>query len=123
MNDRGALRYAAQRLVLLAVFAGLLFGAAGTVDWPRGWASVLVLLLVEVVTLALFAQRAPAMLVRRGHAGAGVERYDRVVAGLYVLIALVTASCPATRTTRAAHGTASCRACGDHAVRLPAPSG
>jgi protein-S-isoprenylcysteine O-methyltransferase Ste14 len=90
MNDRGALRYAAQRLVLLAVFSALLFGAAGTADWPRGWASVLVLLLVEAVTLGLFARRAPAMLARRGHAGAGVERYDRVIAGLYVLLALVT---------------------------------
>lgn len=90
MNDRGALRYAAQRLVLLAVFAGLLFGAAGTIDWTRGWASVVVLLIVEVVSLALFARRAPAMLERRGYAGAGVERYDRVVAGLYLLIALVT---------------------------------
>jgi protein-S-isoprenylcysteine O-methyltransferase Ste14 len=86
----GALRYAGQRLGLIAVFACLLFTAAGTVDWPRGWAYVLVLLAVEVVTLVLFAVHAPAMLERRGRAGAGVERYDRVFTALYLAIAVVT---------------------------------
>ena len=86
----GALRYAVQRLVLLVVFACLLFVAAGTVDWPRGWAYVLVLLAVEVVTLITFAVRAPVMLERRGRAGSGVERYDRVITGLYLLVAVIT---------------------------------
>jgi len=83
-------RYAAQRIVLIAVFAVLLFAAAGTLGWPRGWAYVVVLLAIEVVTLVLFAQRAPAMLERRGHAGAGVEGFDRVFAGLYLLLGLAT---------------------------------
>ena len=87
---RGAARYAAQRLGLIALFAVLLFAAAGTGDWPRGWAYVLVLLAIEVVTLALFVLRAPAMLERRGRAGAGVERYDRVFAGLYLVLGVVT---------------------------------
>jgi protein-S-isoprenylcysteine O-methyltransferase Ste14 len=86
----GALRYAGQRLALIAVFACLLFLAAGTVHWPRGWAYVLVLLAIEVVTLILFVVRAPGMLERRGHAGAGVERYDRVFTAAYLVIAVIT---------------------------------
>jgi protein-S-isoprenylcysteine O-methyltransferase Ste14 len=84
------MRYAAQRTALLALFAVLLFGAAGRLTWPRGWGYVLVVLLLEVVTLVLLAGRAPETLRRRGRAGPGVERFDRVFAALWLTLGVVT---------------------------------
>lgn len=84
------MRYAAQRLGLIAIFALLLFASAGTWAWPRGWAYVAVVLVLEVVTLVLLALRAPETLRRRGEAGAGVEPFDRVFAGLWLTLALAT---------------------------------
>lgn len=84
------MRYAAQRLGLIAIFAVLLFASAGTWAWPRAWAYVAVVLVLEVVTLVLLARRAPETLRRRGEAGAGVEPFDRVFAGLWLTLALAT---------------------------------
>lgn len=84
------MRYAAQRLGLIAIFAVLLFASAGTWAWPRAWAYVAVVLVLEVVTLVLLALRAPETLRRRGEAGAGVEPFDRVFAGLWLTLALAT---------------------------------
>jgi protein-S-isoprenylcysteine O-methyltransferase Ste14 len=84
------MRYAAQRTALLALFAVLLFGAAGRLTWPRGWGYVLAVLLLEVVTLVLLAVRAPETLRRRGRSGAGVERFDRGFAVLWLTLGVAT---------------------------------
>ena len=84
------MRYAAQRLGLIAIFAFLLFASAGTWTWPRGRAYVVLVLVLEVVTLVLLALRAPETLRRRGEAGAGVEPFDRVFAVLWLTLALAT---------------------------------
>jgi protein-S-isoprenylcysteine O-methyltransferase Ste14 len=81
-------RYVAQRMTLSLVFALLLFGAAGTLHWPRGWAYVLSAGALEVVTLTLLARLAPETLRRRGVPGTGVKRFDRVFAALWLLLAL-----------------------------------
>jgi len=39
--DAGGLRYGAQRLGLLLLFACLLFASAGTLEWRRGWGYLL----------------------------------------------------------------------------------
>jgi protein-S-isoprenylcysteine O-methyltransferase Ste14 len=84
------MRYAAQRTALLVLFAVLLFGAAGRVTWARGWGYIIAVLLLEVVTLVLLAVRAPETLRRRGRAGAGVERFDRIFAVLWLALGVVT---------------------------------
>ena len=84
------MRYVVQRLGLIALFAILLFAAAGTWAWPRGWAYVVVVLVLEALTLALLASRAPATLRQRGAVGAGVTSFDRAFAALWLTLALVT---------------------------------
>lgn len=84
------MRYAAQRLALFALFAALLFGAAGQATWIRGWCYIVAVLLLEGVTLALLAVRAPDTLRRRGHAGAGVKRFDWVFAVLALILSVAT---------------------------------
>lgn len=84
------MRYAVQRLGLFAIFALTLFVSAGTWRWPRGWAYLLVVLALEILTLGLLASRAPATLRQRGSVGAGVARFDRMFAASWVTLALVT---------------------------------
>jgi protein-S-isoprenylcysteine O-methyltransferase Ste14 len=86
----GALRYVAQRLGLLAVFACLLFASAGQVDWWPGWRYLLVTLVMEIITLSLLALLAPQTLNQRGSVGAGVKSFDRWFAGLWFATSLVT---------------------------------
>jgi protein-S-isoprenylcysteine O-methyltransferase Ste14 len=87
---RRGLRYVVQRLGLLLVFACLLFWSAGRWDWPRGWAYLAAVFLVEVCSLALLAARAPETLNQRGSEHAGVKSFDRVFAVLWLILALVT---------------------------------
>jgi len=89
VNARG-LRYVAQRLGLFSLFAGLLFGSAGTVGWLRGWCYLLAALLLEALTLSLLAFLAPETLNQRGAFGPGVKRFDRAFAALWLTLALVT---------------------------------
>ena len=86
----GGVRYAAQRLGLLLVFACLLFGSAGTLSWSRAWYYLLAVLVLESLTLSLLALRAPDTLNQRGVSGAGVKPFDKAFAGLWLLLALVT---------------------------------
>jgi protein-S-isoprenylcysteine O-methyltransferase Ste14 len=83
-------RYAAQRLGLLALFGLVLFTAAGRWDWPRGWAYLVAVLLLEGATLGLLAVRTPETLNQRGSFHSGVPRFERVFAGLWLLLALTT---------------------------------
>lgn len=84
------MRYAVQRLGLIAIFALLLFASAGTSAWPRGWAYVGLVLALETLTLVVLAVRAPATLRQRGSVGAGVASFDRTFALLWLTLALAT---------------------------------
>ena len=55
-------RYIIQRMTLFLVFAVILFAAAGTLNWIRGWVYFLYLLFIEVCTLIVLARRAPETL-------------------------------------------------------------
>src|SRR5512143_2262405 len=84
-------RYVAQRLGLLLIFALILLSSAGQWAWPRGWAYLLTVLLVESCTLALLAARAPETLNQRGTHHAGVKSFDKVFAGLWLVLSVGTA--------------------------------
>jgi len=83
-------RYVAQRLGLIALFAGLLFASAGRLDWTRGQAYLAAVLLCEAATLALLARRAPETLNRRGTGSSGVPAFDKAFVVLWLLLALAT---------------------------------
>ena len=86
----GGARYVAQRLGLLLVFACILFGAAGSLAWPRGWAYLGAVLAGEVGTLALLAARAPETLRQRGTGHAGVKPFERVFVVAFLTLSLAT---------------------------------
>jgi protein-S-isoprenylcysteine O-methyltransferase Ste14 len=71
-------RYVIQRMTLLFVFAVILFIAAGTLRWLRGWIWIVFTLLLETGTLITLAKRAPETLKQRGTWHAGVKTFDKV---------------------------------------------
>ena len=89
VTSRG-MRYVAQRLGLLSIFACLLFGSAGRLDWLRGWGYLVAVFLLEVITLALLAALAPETLNQRGTLQSGVKPFDRAFAVLWLVLALCT---------------------------------
>ena len=88
--DIHGLRYVAQRLILFVLFACLLFASAGRMNWPRGWAYLLITLALEIITLSLLAFRAPETLNQRGSIGVGVKPFDRWFAGLWLALCVLT---------------------------------
>jgi protein-S-isoprenylcysteine O-methyltransferase Ste14 len=54
-----------QIVAMLAVFAGVLFGAAGTLDWPTGWAFLTLFAVVTVVISLWLASIDPGLLAER----------------------------------------------------------
>jgi protein-S-isoprenylcysteine O-methyltransferase Ste14 len=87
VTSRGA-RYVAQRLGLLLVFACILFSCAGRWSWPRGWAYVMTVLLLEGSTLLLLVARAPETLNQRGIGHSGIKSFDKVFAVLWLAFSL-----------------------------------
>jgi protein-S-isoprenylcysteine O-methyltransferase Ste14 len=88
--ELGALRYAVQRFTLLAVFAVLLFYFADRWDWPRGWAFLAAVAVVEALTLAVLAWRAPTMLNQRGKAHGKMAWFDWLFAPLWLIFSFAT---------------------------------
>jgi len=84
----GGARYVGQRLGLLFVFVCILSSCAGRWNWPRGWAYVVTVLLVEGSTLSLLALRAPETLNQRGIRHPGIKSFDTVFAVLWLALAL-----------------------------------
>jgi hypothetical protein len=84
------LRYAAQRLGLLGLFALILFASAGTWAWPRAWGFVVTCLVLEAITLLVLARRAPETLDRRGRLGPDVAWFDPIFAVLWLALSLAT---------------------------------
>ncbi|UCE49095.1 MAG: isoprenylcysteine carboxylmethyltransferase family protein [Phycisphaerales bacterium] len=72
------LRYILQRFGLFVIFGAGLFGAAGTLNWPRGWAALAASFACELLVLGILAFRAPETLNQRGTSHAGVKSFDKV---------------------------------------------
>ena len=69
--------------VFLAVIGGLLFGAAGRLDWPMGWAYMAILIASTVVLLA-FGDR--EMLLVRAGKEKGAKTWDQILAKVSFLL-------------------------------------
>ncbi len=87
-------------LIILGVMDGLLFGAAGRVDWIEPW--ILSLLygafLLAFVLWATF--RAPGLMEERSHVAANVKSWDKVISAIYTVLLvtmLITAGLDAGR--------------------------
>jgi len=89
-HPSSGVRYFVQRMALFLVFAVILFAAAGTLNWIRGWVYFLYLLFIEVCTLIVLARRAPETLNQRGALHAGVKTFDKVFMAVWLVLVLIT---------------------------------
>jgi protein-S-isoprenylcysteine O-methyltransferase Ste14 len=83
-------RYVIQRMTLLLVFAVILFVAAGTLHWLRGWIWLVFTLFMETGTLIILAKRAPETLRQRGARQVGVKTFDIAFAVCWLSLAFIT---------------------------------
>ena len=69
-----------QIVLMLVVFAGVMFGAAGTLDWPTGWAYLALFAVVTLVISLWLASIDPGLLAERMKAPVqkGQKPWDRV---------------------------------------------
>ncbi len=83
-------RLALSFLATLFCMALLLFLAAGTLTWPRGWLFILVFFLMMVL-MALYLWRVnPDIFVARSRIHEGTKRWDRILlALLFPMIAAI----------------------------------
>ena len=83
-------RYIILRMTLLLVFAVILFLAAGTLHWLRGWIWIVYTLFLETGTLIILAKRAPETLQQRGKLHVGVKTFDKAFAVCWLSLAFIT---------------------------------
>ena len=77
------IRLIAMTAVYLAVMGGILFGAAGRLDWPMGWAYMAILILSSVFVLVLGDRE---MLFVRAGKEKGAKKWDTILAKVSFLL-------------------------------------
>lgn len=83
LNQYGRRRFI-QVFGIVAVYAIVLFAAAGTLRWPAAWA-YLGLYLVSILTGGLYvARKHPAIINERGRPSGNTKRFDKIFGILYI---------------------------------------
>jgi protein-S-isoprenylcysteine O-methyltransferase Ste14 len=78
-----------RRLALgLAIAVALFFVPAGRLDWWAGWRFLALFFAASLGLYAWLRRRDPGLVAERQQAGPGVERWDRVLMGLYTILLL-----------------------------------
>lgn len=80
-----------QTIVMAALFGLLLFGSAGRLDWPQGWAFIVVFAACSIAVAGALARSDPELLKERTSisGGRGLRPWDRVFFGLLTAIFLI----------------------------------
>jgi protein-S-isoprenylcysteine O-methyltransferase Ste14 len=78
---RGILSFA----VFMIVLGVALFLAAGDIRWAKGWAFLLIFLVLTVVGMAYLWRTNPDIFVARGRIRPGTKSWDKVLAALLLL--------------------------------------
>lgn len=79
-------RYIVQHFGLLVPFGVCLLVSAGSWDWPRGWATLGVCLVDDLVVVVLLALRAPETLNQRGASHGDVRSFDIIFGVLWIAL-------------------------------------
>jgi protein-S-isoprenylcysteine O-methyltransferase Ste14 len=89
-NLHSGVRYIIQRMMIFLIFAVILFAAAGTLNWIRGWVYCLYILFIELCMLIILARKVPETLNQRGALHTGVKTFDKVFAAVWLVLVLIT---------------------------------
>ena len=75
----------AQIGILVLVYAALLFGAAGRLDWAAGWAYMGLYLAFIALNAILLLPGRRELIAERGRVAPNAQRWDLVLAAFYTL--------------------------------------
>jgi protein-S-isoprenylcysteine O-methyltransferase Ste14 len=81
--DKQMIRIVIMTIIYLAVMGGLLFGAAGRLDWPMAWA-YMVILIASTVALLVLGDR--EMLLVRANKEKGAKIWDQFLANVSFIL-------------------------------------
>jgi protein-S-isoprenylcysteine O-methyltransferase Ste14 len=81
--DKQMIKIVLMTVIYIAVMGGLLFGAAGRLDWPMAW-TYLVILSASTVALLVYGDR--DMLFARANKEKGAKTWDPFLAGVAFLL-------------------------------------
>ena len=76
-------------IVVVGVLAGILFGAAGRLDWPAAWLLSLMYLAFLIIVVAWGTRNAPELMEERVRVAENVKSWDKTVNALYAILLLV----------------------------------
>jgi len=77
-----------QVLVTFLVIGGILFAAAGRVDWPAAWIFLIVYILITLVTAWWMLRTEPGLARERAQPGQNVKSWDNLLVGFNLLLSL-----------------------------------
>lgn len=77
-----------QTLVTFLVIGGVLFLAAGRLDWPAAWAFLIVYFLIALVTAVWMLRTNPALTQERARPGGNAKSWDNLLMVLNLLLTL-----------------------------------
>ncbi len=89
---RGVAQRGAQVLIILLIYAALLFGSAGALDWTAAWAYVAVYVVTVLVNMSILLPRSPEFIAARGQVKEDTKGWDKQLtnlAGLFMILGLV----------------------------------
>jgi protein-S-isoprenylcysteine O-methyltransferase Ste14 len=86
VQTRGVARWAVQMTAALVVFGGLLFLAAGRLDWAPGWVYLGMNALTQLISAAVLIPHRPDMLAERSQVRKGTKSWDCVLAPAILLL-------------------------------------
>jgi protein-S-isoprenylcysteine O-methyltransferase Ste14 len=83
-------RYIVKELLQIIIGALLLFGAAGTMQWTRGWIYVGLIFVSKCITIFFLILKSPSLLNERGQAfKKGTKNFDKVFFVAYIILSLL----------------------------------
>jgi len=83
VRDKPMIKLFVMTIIYLAVMGGLIFGAAGRLDWPMAWAYLVILLASTIVLLSLGDRE---MLFVRAGKEKGAKTWDQFLANVSFLL-------------------------------------
>jgi protein-S-isoprenylcysteine O-methyltransferase Ste14 len=77
-----------QTLVMFLIIGGVLFLAAGRLDWPEAWVFLIAYFLIALVTTSWMLRTNPELVQERDRPGRNAKSWDNLLVGLNLLLTL-----------------------------------
>lgn len=77
-----------QTLVIFLVIGGVLFLAAGRLDWPEAWAFLIAYFVIALVTAVWMLRTNPDLTQERARPGRNAKSWDNMLVGINLLLTL-----------------------------------